>query len=844
MCADKAKEKAGNPPASGNNAQPPDGEFFVGGEKPRVESAGKLRRLFSGTEQGKAEEKPTKSAASETAPRLPALKSEKADPNETAPRLPALPKPSAGESAKKTYNKLESQSPAANEKVASEAEPTVEPETQELSLPTPANAESDQSVKKNNGKAVRYLNKESASVPVTYKVISEADALRENVHFFGERNEGLSPKIERHQWQMKNFKGHAFLRKENMQEFAYRITEVSKDWDDFRFVDPGDDIEWHRSSLNQAINDFNSGLALPHVDLVLEEKVMPGAEPQYLIGSGMILLRADDIRSAPTVDLGVLYHELLHAEQDVAVIRRITLASALLKPNAPTASDVCDEYCRQTGLPADRLSIAWIQSVIASSNDWLKRKGDEIRRNKKMNSVGNFDEFFARDRELTRAKELTEALRERIIMQAHLARKHTLLVYMHREFTQNFEPHVYVQKFATSTNFRRILFGYDWIDATAPKDDLLKKLFDGKPDLIRTVLFGTAEEWQKSLAAFSQEWSIDQIARLKVTALTRAFEQQVGHQEDPEAVRKFDRRYRAATRRLLLDIEDGLAEQVNQKQLRHYLGVELEMEANHATHLMNKLHGRDRAATITSEKAEESCEDFLAALNELNDQLLLKSDDLPQIPVEDKGQAAVVVRQGFERNAPDIILAKNRRVMYRGEAWTIADFRADTGDVILHRAEERTVDSHHVYLGERQLILNETYKMRTPEGRIEDGWVYRGRNEDKLLMYKGDAEIIEVPKLSLISVNQLIANARAAHSTPINVNGPRKDQLPSPESILESPPAKPLVGMSWSGSQVGSYMIEGLISDRQFYWIYAGSDQSTFRRKSSKWQNRSSTSTK
>ena len=474
------------------------------------------------------------------------------------------------------------------------------------------------------------------------------------MHFFGERNEGLSPKVERHQWQMKNFKGHAFLRKENMQEFAYRITEVSKDWDDFRFVDPGDDIEWHRSSLNQAINDFNSGLALPHVDLVLEEKVMPGAEPQYLIGSGMILLRADDIRSAPTVDLGVLYHELLHAEQDVAVIRRITLASALLKPNEPKASDVCDEYCRQTGLPAERLSIAWIQSVIASSTDWLKRKGDEIRRHSKKNSLGNFEEYFARDRELTRAKELTEALRERISMQHHLARKHTLLVYMHREFTQNFEPHVYVQKFATSTNFRRILFGYDWIDATAPKDDLLKKLFDGKPELMRTVLFGTTEEWQKSLAAFSQEWSIDQIARLKVTALTRAFEQQVGHQDDPEAVRKFDRRYREATRRLLLDIEDGLAEQVNQKQLRHYLGVELEMEANHASHLMNKLHGQDRAATITSEKGEESCEDFLAALNELNDQLSLKAGELPQIPVEDDGQAAVVVRQGFE-SAPLLI---------------------------------------------------------------------------------------------------------------------------------------------------------------------------------------------
>jgi serine/threonine protein kinase len=487
------------------------------------------------------------------------------------------------------------------------------------------------------------------------------------------------------------------------------------------------------------------------------------------------------------------------------------------------------EYCRQTGIDPSHVFRDWIHVVLQASTDWLKRKSDDIKKYMKKNPSVSLAEAFARDRELLRARELTEAVSERMAMHKHLARKHQLLLYTHREFARTLPPHIYVDRFEQSVSFQRTILGYDWHQEDEDvSEEEFANLIEEKADFVQMVLFGKTTDWLAILPPYYKRSGVGYITSMKMKALARAFQWEVPDRGDAAKVRAFDAKYTEPMRRMLTEIQDDFAEQMRLKRVRHYLGVELEQEANHVAHMINKLHGQ--YASSMMDRSEDAPDDFLTQINELNEKLPpMRPEFVPSLPANED-QAAVIVRGSFERQAPDIHIAKNRRVTYGGREWQVADFNHDTGDVILQRPEERTVNPSQVYLFDKPPSLNETYRIRTETGQVDDGWIYRGKDETgHLRMFKPNAERIEVPKLALISVNQLLANARAAATD-------SAAQLPLIQAMQmnDSGVMDQVLGiqqMSWSGSQLGTYMIEELLSDRKFYWIYGGNDQTTFEKK-------------
>lgn len=880
---DETVETAGTTPAPEQN------ELLSAPVKTDNDAAGKLRKLFSAQDGARTPEH--KSAAGETSQQLPAMQApaRKGDPDSTLNTLPAMgkngvaenksavanSKPTnsqnkipaqatgratqnklpAAQSSRATQNKLpaaqsqratQNKLPAAQQGGrATQNKLQAQSKTSQNALPAVPISATEKAVaqtKSQRKSAVRSNAKDLSQCVTrrtldglwtsTFVVIDGNELLRAFVAAPRKRVEPAPRKIPENflELDLKNFKGHVFLRKESLQEFAYRIHEVTKDWEDFRFVDPADDVEWHRSSLNQALNDFMSGLALPPVTLALDEKARDTIEPQYAAGTGTIIVRPDDIRSALTVDVAAVYHDLLHAEQDATIVRRIALTTNLNKPSAINSAEIMGEYCRQTGLDPASVSRDWIHAILQASTEWLKQKSDEIKRLQKKTLSGAFDEAFGRDRELVRAKELTDALYERSMMFKHLTRKHQLLVYMHREFTQNLEPHVYVERFESSATFQRMLLGYDWNNLSTCKKEEFAEILAAQPDLLRAILFRREEEWLPKLPRHLSIRGFEPLAIIKVRALARAFDLEVADKIDADEIKRFDQKYREVTRRIASEVEDEFAEQIRLQRVKHYLGVEQELEANHAAFMINRQYGQDRdSVRLNSSTERDEADGLLNSLNELNEKLPAPAPAVPQQETSNAEPATAPARPMFEsRTAPDVVIAKNKRVTYRGCTWMVADFNQDTGDVVLHRSEERTMDANDVFMGARNLSINESYRITVGEGH-DDGWFYRGRDEaGKLRMYKPNAERIEVPKLALQSVNQLLANARAAASVSMTnlprIEFPKADGTPAPVTPKRH-------DMTWTGSHLGSYLIEELISDRQLYWIYRGIDQNTLEHK-------------
>jgi hypothetical protein len=346
---------------------------------------------------------------------------------------------------------------------------------------------------------------------------------------------------------LKAFKSHSFVQSKNMDDFVRTVKTRIQDWDDFRNFDPTEELEWHRSSLDSALNDFVARVGLPPIRLIIDSWMPGDAEPQYSLGNGVILMHPQDIQDARNVDISRLYHEVLHSEQDTAIIRKITLET-LSQLNQLKPGRVMAEYCEQTGLRPNLVSRDWINTAVASSGEWLRSKSDHISELLRSNPNLSRDDVIDYDPELIRAEALTKSLREREESNQQLSRQYELLLFMHDQLSSHLQPHDYVENIQNNTGFRRMLFGYEWPNERSESYDRLND------DLIK------------------------------------AYDQEIVNSHSPDAVDKFDWKHKDAVKNILFQIEEDCLNHIRARRCKHFLGIDLELEANYAAHMLVMFH--------------------------------------------------------------------------------------------------------------------------------------------------------------------------------------------------------------------------------------------------------------
>jgi hypothetical protein len=342
---------------------------------------------------------------------------------------------------------------------------------------------------------------------------------------------------------LKAFKAHPFVQSKNMDDFARTIKARIQDWDDFRNFDPTEELEWHRSSLDSALNEFVAKVGLPPIRLIIDSWMPGDAEPQYSLGNGVILMHPQDIEDARDVDISRLYHEVLHSEQDTAIIRKIALET-LSQLNQLKPGKVMAEYCDQTGLRPNLVSRDWINTVVGASSEWLRTKSDHISELLRSNPNLSRDDVIDYDPELIRAAALTKSLREREEANQQLSRQYELLLFMHDQLSSHLQPHDYVENIQSNPGFRRMLFGYEWPNERSEGYDRLNN------DLIK------------------------------------AYDQEILSSQSPDAIDKFDWKHKDAVKNILFQIEEDCLNHIRARRCKHFLGIDLELEANYAAHML------------------------------------------------------------------------------------------------------------------------------------------------------------------------------------------------------------------------------------------------------------------
>ncbi|MDZ4835332.1 MAG: diguanylate cyclase [Candidatus Melainabacteria bacterium] len=229
-------------------------------------------------------------------------------------------------------------------------------------------------------------------IPVTDKFLNERMHVRE---FAIDDNGNL--KITRE---------HPFFTKSTMDGFADAM-EPTLDWKRFKPTDEkatADELDRRRQVAENSINTFLRQQNLPAITIETGSKIdaqLDGlnAKAGYKNSTGKIMVRSADLLNVANPEfISALYHEILHAEQDVAMIRASALDSVRthaknakgqqqLHTDEPTLIDETRKhYLKVAGLynvqrdsalsgNEDTLAVKdWISKIVKleHSRDWIK----------------------------------------------------------------------------------------------------------------------------------------------------------------------------------------------------------------------------------------------------------------------------------------------------------------------------------------------------------------------------------------------------------------------------------------------------------------------------------------
>ena len=396
-------------------------------------------------------------------------------------------------------------------------------------------------------------------------------------------------------------------------------------------------IQERLRAIQDSVNAFAKGVGLPEVKVQVLD--MPDtANAVYRLGTGTIGLREMALCDPKQVDVGVLYHELLHSEQDAAMMRNAALeawrSSAEKVPLKEFLTDGREQveqlYAGAMGAPAWALDIEKERYTAIFQDEkqlaWISERGHLNR------------EELERDPEFLRAKNLGESLKpkttpdaqeEQVMLLSRLQRSVSsnelpegmvgeLLKYpeMIKDMLDckpafHLKPHEFLA-LLESPVFQKRVFGYELLSAAYGRDSEVKtashlrdesfeNMLVSKRGFAASVLKYSVEQWGKALP---QE-DVPRASKTKIRMMVKALKHYAGElARDGQSPDTPD--MKQVLKKILKEAEVDARNGAARRVWKDYLNNNFELEANLAGDRLNNLFPPGQLKEPLTEPSQES----------------------------------------------------------------------------------------------------------------------------------------------------------------------------------------------------------------------------------------------
>lgn len=423
-------------------------------------------------------------------------------------------------------------------------------------------------------------------------------------------------------------------------------------------------VERRRQMLEESLNAFALEQGLPSVRLRVDKPLPEDATATYDSGTGDIYLRERDLCEPDRINIGVLYHELLHGEQDAAVLRNAMLdawratgakgdldefyafgraqvfkfykealnrrfVDVQLSPERfsevfPVAQDAnklreYEEFV--SALRAANPSDTNLTNALAHLPTEKQLRYRELHRAVQMQALHDrqinwineraalTDESLLADPEYARARHLADSLKPELALNPEMERFSEIDKII-TDSNHNFAPHEFVERLINDPAYQEKLFGYQLLDAKFADSEFQELLFT-KQNFAQKVLTYKFEQWANSLSEEERPRFAKARIRLMLKALVFM------HDEDVAAGREFDNpRTVEMTKKLLTEALHDAGDGESRRKWKDYLSNNWEFEANLAGNRLNHLFDDRIARQLQAKYPETGTRDYYTNLIE------------------------------------------------------------------------------------------------------------------------------------------------------------------------------------------------------------------------------------
>ncbi|HEY9754682.1 MAG TPA: GGDEF domain-containing protein, partial [Oculatellaceae cyanobacterium] len=423
-------------------------------------------------------------------------------------------------------------------------------------------------------------------------------------------------------------------------------------------------VERRRQMLEESLNAFALEQGLPAVRLRVDRPLPDDATATYDSGTGNIFLRESDLCDPRRIDIGTMYHELLHGEQDAAVLRNAMLDAwratggkgDLDEFYAFGRTQVFKFYKEALNRRFDdvQLSPERFSEVFPVAQDANKlREYEEFMSSLRSANPGNTsltnalanlpaekqlryrelyhvaqmqalhdrqiawikergslsDESLIADPEYARARHLAESLKPERALNPELERFSEISKLI-SDLNHDFAPHEFIERLISDPAYQEKLFGYQLLDDKFA-DSTFQELLFTKQNFAQKVLTYKFEQWSQMLP----EDERPRFSKARIRLMLKALVFMYG--DDSAGGREFDNpRTIEMTKKLLTEALHDAGDGESRRKWKDYLSNNWEFEANLAGHRLNQLFDDRIAKQSQSRYPETGTRDYYANLIE------------------------------------------------------------------------------------------------------------------------------------------------------------------------------------------------------------------------------------
>jgi diguanylate cyclase (GGDEF)-like protein len=395
-------------------------------------------------------------------------------------------------------------------------------------------------------------------------------------------------------------------------------------------------LERRRQMMEESLNAFAIEQGLPSIRLRVDKPLPSDASATFDTGTGDIFLRESNLCDPGTINIGTMYHELLHSEQDAVVLRNAMLdawrASGgkldLDEFYAFGRAQVFKFYKESMGRRFDDVSlsperfseifpVAQDATKLQAYEDLMLKLGEQTHgdinltnalaklpqgeqlRYKELHRIAQLqslherqmnwikeresltEESLANDRDYSRARSLADSLKPEMAVNSEFERFNEIgrLIVP----SSDLKPQEFIARLISDPSYQEKIFGYELLHekfADAEFEDLLYS----KHNFAETVLTYKFDKWSDQLSDDARP----RFARARIRLMLKALvfmngrELQEGGEFDSSKTIEITRKLLAEA---LYDAGDG----ASRRKWKDYLSNNWEFEANLAGNTLNHL---------------------------------------------------------------------------------------------------------------------------------------------------------------------------------------------------------------------------------------------------------------